>query len=116
MERARLLTANLRTKILHLRGFDSSRISILSGGILMSIGNVSNLSRVRSNLSRSRASNLSRGREIERSTLRVLNRYADRSCKIAPLRSVFRLIRKGGSPFLGLSSWVWSLFWGILGC
>ena len=31
-------TANLRTEILDFRGFDSSRILILSGGILMSIG------------------------------------------------------------------------------
>ena len=31
-------TANLRTKILDFRGFDSSRILILSGGILVSIG------------------------------------------------------------------------------
>ena len=31
-------TANLRTKILDFRGFDSSRILILRGGILMSIG------------------------------------------------------------------------------
>ena len=33
-------TANLRAKILDFRGFDSSRILILRGGILMSIGNV----------------------------------------------------------------------------
>ena len=32
-------TANLRTKILDFRGFDSSRNSILRGGILMPIGN-----------------------------------------------------------------------------
>ena len=32
-------TANLRAKILDFRGFDSSRIVILRGGILMSIGN-----------------------------------------------------------------------------
>ena len=32
-------TANLRTKILAFRGFDSGRILILRGGILMSIGN-----------------------------------------------------------------------------
>ena len=32
-------TANLRTKILNFRGFDSSRILIRRGGILMSIGN-----------------------------------------------------------------------------
>ena len=32
-------TANLRTKILDFRGFDSSRILILRGGILISIGN-----------------------------------------------------------------------------
>ena len=32
-------TVNLRTKILDLRWFDSSRILILRGGILMSIGN-----------------------------------------------------------------------------
>ena len=32
-------TANLRTKILDFRGFDSSRILILRGGTLMSIGN-----------------------------------------------------------------------------
>ena len=32
-------TANPRTKILDLRGFDSSRIFSLTGGILMSIGN-----------------------------------------------------------------------------
>ena len=32
-------TANLRTKILDSRGFDSSRVSILRGGIIMSIGN-----------------------------------------------------------------------------
>ena len=31
-------TANLRTKILDFRGFDSGRILILRGGILMSIG------------------------------------------------------------------------------
>ena len=31
-------TANLRTTILDFRGFDSSRISILRGGIPMSIG------------------------------------------------------------------------------
>ena len=31
--------ANLRTKILDFRGFDPSRISILRGGILMSMGN-----------------------------------------------------------------------------
>ena len=30
--------ANLRTKILDFRGFDSSIISILRGGVLMSIG------------------------------------------------------------------------------
>ena len=30
-------TANLRTKILHFRGFDSSVILILRGGILMSL-------------------------------------------------------------------------------
>ena len=34
-----LLTANVRTKILDFRGFESSRILILRGGILMSIGN-----------------------------------------------------------------------------
>ena len=34
-------TANLRTKILDFRGFDSSRILSLRGGILMSIGNFS---------------------------------------------------------------------------
>ena len=33
-------TANIRTKILEFRGFDSSRISILRGGILMSIGDL----------------------------------------------------------------------------
>ena len=33
------LTANLRTKVLDFRGFDSSIILILRGGILMSIGN-----------------------------------------------------------------------------
>ena len=33
------MRANLRTKILDFRGFDSSRILILRGGILMSIGN-----------------------------------------------------------------------------
>ena len=32
-------TANLRAKILDFRGFDSSRILVLRGGILMSIGN-----------------------------------------------------------------------------
>ena len=32
-------TANLRTKILDFGGFDSSRILIIWGGILMSIGN-----------------------------------------------------------------------------
>ena len=32
-------TANLRTKILDFRGLDSSIISIIRGGILMSIGN-----------------------------------------------------------------------------
>ena len=32
-------TANLRTKILDIRGFDSSIIFILRAGILMSIGN-----------------------------------------------------------------------------
>ena len=32
-------TANLRTKILDFRGFDSSIILILRGGILMSMGN-----------------------------------------------------------------------------
>ena len=32
-------TANLRTKIMHFRGFDSSRTLILRGVILMSIGN-----------------------------------------------------------------------------
>ena len=31
---------NLRTKILDSRGFDSSRILILRGGILMSTGNI----------------------------------------------------------------------------
>ena len=31
--------ANLRTKILDFRGFDSSRILILRGGIILSIGN-----------------------------------------------------------------------------
>ena len=31
-------TANLRTEILDFRGFDSSRVLILRGGILMSIG------------------------------------------------------------------------------
>ena len=31
--------ANLRTEILDLRGFESSRILNLRGGILMSIGN-----------------------------------------------------------------------------
>ena len=35
----RMGTANLRTKILDFRGLDSSRILILRGGILMSIGN-----------------------------------------------------------------------------
>ena len=35
----RTLTAHLRTKILDFRGFDSSRILILWGGILRSIGN-----------------------------------------------------------------------------
>ena len=35
--------ANLRTKILDFRGFDSSRILILRGGILMSIGNISEI-------------------------------------------------------------------------
>ena len=34
-----IYTANLRTKILDLRGFDLSIISILRGGILMSIRN-----------------------------------------------------------------------------
>ena len=34
----RLRTANLRTKILDFRGFDSSRIFILRGGILRPIG------------------------------------------------------------------------------
>ena len=46
-------TANLRTKIRDFRGFDSSRILIFRGGIIMSIGNKlesSNLSR--DNLSR----------------------------------------------------------------
>ena len=33
-------TANLRTTILDSRGFDSSRLLILRGGILMSIGNI----------------------------------------------------------------------------
>ena len=33
------ITANLRTKILDFRGFDSSIILILRGGILMSMGN-----------------------------------------------------------------------------
>ena len=33
------LTANLRAQILDFRGFDSSRILILRGGIIMSIGN-----------------------------------------------------------------------------
>ena len=32
-------TANLRTKILDLKGCDSSRVLILRDGILMSIGN-----------------------------------------------------------------------------
>ena len=32
-------TANLSTKILDSRGFDSSRILVLRGGILMTIGN-----------------------------------------------------------------------------
>ena len=32
-------TANLRTKVLDIRGFDSSRVLVLRGGILMSIGN-----------------------------------------------------------------------------
>ena len=31
-------TANLRTKIMDFRGFDSSIILFLSGGVLMSIG------------------------------------------------------------------------------
>ena len=35
----RFLTVNLRTKILAFRGFDSSRILIVRGGFLMSIGN-----------------------------------------------------------------------------
>ena len=49
-------SANLRTKILDFRGFDSSRILVLRGGILMSIGEIpsncesTNLSR--DNLSR----------------------------------------------------------------
>ena len=33
-------TAKLRTKILDFRGFDSSIILLLRGGILMSIGNI----------------------------------------------------------------------------
>ena len=33
-------TANLRTTVLDFRGLDSSRILILRGGILMSIGNI----------------------------------------------------------------------------
>ena len=37
---AHACTANLRTKILDFRGFDSSRILILRGGILMSIGSL----------------------------------------------------------------------------
>ena len=36
--------ANLRTKILDFRGFDLSRISILTGGILISIGNLLDIS------------------------------------------------------------------------
>ena len=36
---AKSATVNLRTKILDFRGFDSSRILIVRGGILMSIGN-----------------------------------------------------------------------------
>ena len=35
----RLLPANLHAEILDLRGFDSSRILILRGGILASVGN-----------------------------------------------------------------------------
>ena len=37
--KASTVTANLRTTILDFRGFDSSRILILRGGLLMSIGN-----------------------------------------------------------------------------
>ena len=45
--RGLLGTANLRTKILDFRGFDSSRSLILRGGILVSIGDfvLENLSR-----------------------------------------------------------------------
>ena len=39
MTSSRRRTANLRTKIPDFRGFDSSRILILRGGILMSMGN-----------------------------------------------------------------------------
>ena len=39
-----LSTANLRTKILDFRGFDSSRILIVRGGILMSIGDFPEIS------------------------------------------------------------------------
>ena len=39
MYRIRYTTANLRTTIMDFRGFDSSRILILRGGIPMPIGN-----------------------------------------------------------------------------
>ena len=39
-QRLKVIAANLRTKILDFRGFDSSRILILRDGILVSIGNL----------------------------------------------------------------------------
>ena len=51
-------TANLRTKILNFRGFDSSIILILRGGILMSIENLPECLRQQTNLTRD---NLSKG-------------------------------------------------------
>ena len=39
-----ITTANLRAKILNFRGFYSSGILILRGGILMSIGNIPEIS------------------------------------------------------------------------
>ena len=43
-------TAKLRPKILDFGGFDSSRFLILSGGILMSVGNVPESFRPRENM------------------------------------------------------------------
>ena len=58
-------TANLRIKILDFRGFDPSRILILRGGILMSIGNFPDSC----NLSREMLSGEMLSREIGRTRL-----------------------------------------------